>query len=193
MDVGVSAASASNVIFTTYFCRKIDPIRKVHAPCNDFSYIAPWYTSMQELGLYGVIFHDGMSDKFINQYQTAKIRIRYVGDSGRVHISLNDYRYFIYLKVLEANANYEQVFMTDGNDVKVVRSPFGNLRHDRIYVGSETGNFKTNKWIQRRVRLLDGGWKTIDSSFRGAGRTSFTTPASWAARVNSAWSSCGRW
>lgn len=159
VDVRVSAESANNVIFTTYFCRKLDPIRKVYAPCNDFSYIAPWYTSMQELGLYGVIFHDGMSDEFINQYQTAKIRFEFV-DPVEFIFSLNDYRYFIYLKFLEANANYEQVFMTDGNDVKVVRNPFENLRQDRIYVGSETGNFKTNKWIQRRVWLLNSGSKT---------------------------------
>jgi acyl-coenzyme A synthetase/AMP-(fatty) acid ligase len=96
MDVRVSASSANNVIFTTYFCRKLDPIRKVHAPCNDFSYIAPWYTSMQELGLYGVIFHDGMSREFIERYQTEKIRFEYI-DPREFAGSLNDYRSVIHL------------------------------------------------------------------------------------------------
>lgn len=157
-DIRARATSANNVIVTTYFCRKVDPQKKVHAPCDDFSYIAPWYTSVQELGLHGVIFHDGMSEEFINRYQTPKIRFEYV-DPSEFTYSLNDYRYFIYLRFFETHPAYDHVFMTDGNDVKVVQNPFVNLRPDRVYVGSEEGDFRANKWIQRRVRLLNGGSK----------------------------------
>lgn len=145
-----------NVLLTTYFCRKTDPQRKEHAPCNDFSYIRPWYESVAALGLEGVIFHDGMSDCFVERYETDRIRFEMVPPES-FRYSLNDYRFFIYLDYLRRHPDIGYVFMTDGNDVKVVTNPFPQLRSDRLYVGSEPGDARTNRWMQRRITLLNRG------------------------------------
>ena len=112
-----------NVIMTTYFCNKNDPQRPKRAPCNDFQYIKPWYNSIKKLGLNGVIFHDGMDETFIKKYQNDKIKFVYV-DSNSYEFSLNDLRYFVYLDYIKKHKNIENIFMTDGNDVIVVKNPF---------------------------------------------------------------------
>ena len=124
-----------NVIMTTYFCNKKDPQRLSKAPCNDFKYIKPWYTSVKKLGLNGIIFHDGLSENFIRKYETNKIKFIY----KKTHqvFSLNDYRYFIYLDYINEHPEIENIFMTDGNDVTVVNDPFTFIKPRNIYVGSE--------------------------------------------------------
>jgi len=143
-------------VFTTYFCRSADPQRKTHAPADDIGYIAPWYDSMCERGLRGTVFHDGMSDGFINRYTTELIDFEYV-DPAEFEYSVNDYRFFRYLDYIERRPELQAVFMTDGNDVRVVNDPFPNLRPDRIYVGSEMEVIDGNQWMQRRLWLLNQG------------------------------------
>tara|TARA_B100000674_G_C37968844_1_gene975934 strand:+ start:1859 stop:2653 length:795 start_codon:yes stop_codon:yes gene_type:complete len=138
-----------NVIMTTYFCNKNDPQRPKRAPCNDFQYIKPWYNSIKKLGLNGVVFHDGMSDNFIKQYQTEKIKFVYV-DSNSYEFSLNDLRYFVYHDFLSKNKNIKNVFMTDGNDVTIVKSPFNKFTG--ICVGKEELKINDSKWMKQKIK-----------------------------------------
>lgn len=140
----------SNILLTTYFCKKKDPQRKNFAPCDDIKYIKPWYESIKKLSLYGTIFHDGLSSNFINKYETEKIKFVKV-DSSKFKYSLNDQRYFIYLNYLNKNPNIKNVFMTDGNDVTVILNPFKQLNLNKINVGSEESYIYKNKWIQGKI------------------------------------------
>lgn len=148
--------SDQNYIFTTYFCNKLDPQRKTHAPCNDFTYIEPWYRSVEKLNLRGIVFHDGMSQDFINKFQTARIRFEWV-DPSRFIYSLNDTRFLIYHDYLMSHPEIQNVFMTDGNDVTIVQDPFLAMHSNKVYVGSETGDMKNNRWFNRRVKFLNSG------------------------------------
>ena len=124
-----------NVIMTTYFCKKKDPQRDRYAPCNDLTYIKPWYNSIKKLQLNGIVFHDGLSNEFIDRYQTTKIKFIYL-DSSKFQYSLNDQRFLIYYDFLNKNKNIEKVFMTDGNDVTIVQNPF-EMCDRGLCIGSE--------------------------------------------------------
>ena len=141
-----------NVIMTTYFCNKKDPQRPQRAPCNDFQYIKPWYDSIKKLGLKGVIFHDGMNDTFIKKYQTDNIKFVYV-DSNSYEYSLNDLRYFVYLDYIKKHKNIENIFMTDGNDVTVVKSPFNKF--NKICVGNEPVKISNSSWMKKKIKRFN--------------------------------------
>lgn len=152
----VDPDSPLNQIFTTYFFNQVDPLRKVHAPNDDITYIRPWYFSMVRLGLYGVVFHDGLSDEFVERHQTDRIRFEFVPPETFSR-SLNDYRFYIWRDYLLAHPEIRNVFMTDGNDLSVAQNPFRQLRVNRVYVGSEWMDMRENKWMQRRFYLLNQG------------------------------------
>ena len=141
---------------TTYFCRKVDPQRKVHVAADDISYIEPWYYSVDRLRLPGIVFHDGMSKQFIERFGTDLIRFVYVPPE-RFAYSVNDYRFVIYHEYLTDHPEIEFAFMTDGNDVQVVQNPFEQIRPDRLYVGSEPEYIQDSRWLQRRIWQLNEG------------------------------------
>ena len=147
-----------NVIMTTYFCNKKDPQRLKKAPCDDFKYIKPWYNSIKKLGLNGIIFHDGLSKKFIRKYETNNIKFVY----KKTHkiFSLNDYRYFIYLDYINNHPEIENIFMTDGNDVTVVNNPFKFINNKNIYVGTEPNKLEKEKqYFNNKFKILNSGNK----------------------------------
>jgi len=148
----------SNILLTTYFCKKKDPQRKNFAPCDDIKYIKPWYESIKKLDLNGIVFHDGLSKKFVANYETENIKFVKV-DSSKFKYSLNDQRYFIYLDYLKKNQNIKKVFMTDGNDVTVIQNPFEKLNLNKINVGSELSQIYKNKWIQEKIKQYNSNSK----------------------------------
>lgn len=148
----------SNILLTTYFCKKKDPQRKNFAPCDDIKYIKPWYNSIKKLNLNGIVFHDGLSSNFIHKYETEKIKFVKV-DSSKFKYSLNDQRYFIYLNYLNKNPNIKNVFMTDGNDVTVIQNPFEKLNLNKINAGSEESFIYKNEWIQSKIKKYNSNPK----------------------------------
>lgn len=92
---------------------------------NDFKYIEPWYNSVKNLNLEGRIFYDNLSDDFLSQYTTDKIKFIKADSSDYSNL---DWRWFCYRNYLEENI-YENVFITDGSDVTVVKNP-SNLIND---------------------------------------------------------------
>lgn len=122
----------SSVILTSYFSVKKHPNdpndswvigRQADGRVsqNDFQYIEPWYNSVNKLGLEGRIFYDNLSDEFLKQYTTDKIKFIKVSPSD---YSNNDWRFFCYRNFLEEN-KFDSVFLTDGSDVTVVQDPSG--------------------------------------------------------------------
>ena len=125
-----------NIILTTYFCNVKDVHGNKFSPCNDIRYIGNWYYSLKKLKLNGIVFHDHCTEEFINKYTTNHIKFVYV-DSSKFTNTLNDYRFILYYKFLLNNPNLNKVFMTDGNDITIVKNPFNLVNDDNVYVGSE--------------------------------------------------------
>lgn len=151
-----------NVVLTCYMTSKKDPQRNIYQNNNNYEYIKPWYESMKERKLHGIIFYDLLSDEFVNTYQTDKIIFKKckIGQ-----YSINDERFIIYYKYLLKN-KYKYVLMTDISDVIINRDPFVLMKDDkynndnnRIFVGTNTVGMgaikRTPMWFERRKWKID--------------------------------------
>ena len=137
---------------TTYFCKKKDPQRNKYASCSNISYIKPWYYSLKRLNLNGIVFYDNIDNEFIKKYQTKKIKFIYV-DSSKFTLSVNDQRYLIYYNYLLNHPEIKNVFMTDGNDVTIVKSPFDTFNN--ICVGSELDYIDKSDYMKYKILSLN--------------------------------------
>lgn len=129
----------NSVILTSYFSIKKHP-NDPNDKCvigrgsdgrvlqNDFQYIKPWYNSVNKLNLEGIIFYDNLSDDFLNECTTDKIKFIKVTPSD---YSNNDWRFFCYRNFLEEN-KFNSVFLTDGSDVSVVKDPGGIIKDNPL-------------------------------------------------------------
>jgi hypothetical protein len=119
-----------SVICTTYFSQKKHPNdpndRYVSGRQDDgrvlqnsIKYIEPWYNSIKNLSLNGVVFYDNLDDDFINRYKTDFIDFVKVQPS---EYSNNDWRFFCYREYFEKNPA-DFIFLSDGSDVTVVKDP----------------------------------------------------------------------
>lgn len=118
------------------------------------------YFSMKNLGLKGIICHDGLSKEFISKYETENIQFIYFEiDKKRPH-SLNNLRFHLYLDLLEEGKllEFTHVFMTDVSDVTVVKNPFSEISSNdhTLYIGhDEEGKVEENEWMMNLIRFCD--------------------------------------
>lgn len=139
----------NSVILTSYFTKKEHPnsIHDTHVigrgndgkvSNNRFEYIQPWYDSINQIDVHGVIFHDDLSDDFCNQYSNDKITFVKVEESKWSNL---DYRWMCYEKFIKQKDNYENIFMTDCSDVSVVKDPSQLVRDESeidLFVGKDS-------------------------------------------------------
>lgn len=148
------------VIFTTYYTGKPNPQKTaIEAVPNSFELIQPWYDSIVRLGLHGIIFHDGLTDAFVEENSCENIEFKFVNYiSGR---GLNDERYYVYLRELIQKKGIEWVLTTDLFDVEFLKDPFEYITNKNvIYVGSET---------LKSAHIVDGEiWPVIKNKARQA-------------------------
>ncbi|HRQ16015.1 MAG TPA: hypothetical protein PL085_02995 [Agriterribacter sp.] len=127
------------VVCTTYFTTSTDPQRNIQVDADDIKYIEPWYFSVLQLNLFGIVFYDNLSKEFIQKYQTPNIRFV---KCKLGNFSLNDERFIIYyLFFLRYSPSY--ILFTDGNDVTFTSDPFpffGQKSENTIFVGRGSGN-----------------------------------------------------
>lgn len=147
-----------NIIATMYLTGRIDPQRFFYVLPNDFDYIKNWYESICDNQLKGVIFHDSLSNEFINQYQNEYIHFVSVGDKYlRSGYTVCDYRWYAMLDFINNHDFIENVFMTDGNDVEILNDPFEFINNENIYVGREYGGegngvlISQNNWMKQVI------------------------------------------
>ena len=121
------------VVFTSYFCAKphpqfawgdkeivgVGPNGKVDK--NQFSYIRDWYESLVKHKVKGVVFHDLLSEEFVNRWTNEYISFEKCNTQTTLH-SNNDIRFIFYAKYLEDH-KFEIVYLTDGSDVVMVNDP----------------------------------------------------------------------
>lgn len=158
----------SSVILTSYFSKKIHPNDPNDSAVvgrsndgrvlqNDFKYIQPWYESVNRLGLQGRIFCDNLSEEFIEKYTTENIKFIKVYSS---EYSNNDWRFFCYKNYLKLN-KFDNVFLTDGSDVTVVKDPceiFADYSEIELFVCKDSIKLKDFPYVQVHQQA---GWDSL--------------------------------
>ncbi|WP_194976833.1 hypothetical protein [Aquiflexum lacus] len=122
------------IILSTYFTSKMDPMRAFQQAEDNFDYFKNWYDSVDELGLWGVIFCDTISEEFKMKYQTD--RISFVRCALGPH-SLNDERFFIFHEFVQSLKSDAYVVSTDINDVIINKNPLELLESnpEKLLIG----------------------------------------------------------
>lgn len=137
------------VVLSNYLNSKKDPQRSHVWKSDDFSCIKEWYNSLVKNRVSGVVFHDNLSDGFVDKYTNEYIRFHKV--DGNYLYSTNDYRFFIMREFLLEHPEIEKLFMTDVSDVKMVQFPFDKMKEGVLYAGHDVaGNLKKNGYLKRR-------------------------------------------
>ena len=110
-------------------------------PMN-FSKIKMWYDSLHKIpDLFGIIFVDSSANqKFIKQYTSKQVKFVKVPNCHE-NLGLNEYRFEVYLNYLNKHLEIKDVFMTDGNDVKIVQNPFKAPEYNDkfLFIGNHGG------------------------------------------------------
>lgn len=164
-----------NLILAPYFTKRIGYHQhdstnggKGGSNPDDYELIAPWYESVKRLGLHARIFHNELSDGFVEALETDEIKFVYWGEEHRP--SYNDERFYAYYSYLQ-NHDADMVFATDLYDVKFLRDPFEviagyHAEHaqwplhsvpidDHIFSGSEVLTKYSSKWMRRKCSEMD--------------------------------------
>lgn len=134
-----------NCIVASYLTTAFDPQRSTRKGLNDPEYIRAWYDSVVNLGLNGVILHDGLYRWFTDEFP--KVRFIEVPPCGEYQ--LYDYRWIICRQFLKVR-DIENVFFTDVSDVQVIKNPFTQkeYRSKNLYCGDESGTMNQNEWLE---------------------------------------------
>ena len=159
---------------TTYLRSRPHPQYGYRVEADSFAYMQGWYDSIRNLGLRGLIFHDGLSPGFVARWTTAEIGFQAI-DPATFRYPLNDQRFLVYQKYLRAHPEIERVFLTDLSDVRVARNPFPEVEADKLYVGSQPGSLRPRegdgcKYVGERLQAAGepyGRWLDELSSRRG--------------------------
>jgi hypothetical protein len=152
-----------NLILAPYFIGKDDPQKDVRDPNEILGYdgnrfvesyynMKRWYDSVCRLGLHGVIFHDCLSNSFVDQYENDNVQFERVILGDR---STNDERFFVYLDYLKVTA-CDFVYMTDLFDVEFKQEPFSIIGNHLVYSGSEECVNSENNWMRYKYNEVYG-------------------------------------
>lgn len=122
---------------------------------DDYELIKPWYESVKRLGLSARIFHNELSDGFVETYETENLQFVYWGETHRP--SYNDERFYAYYTYL-LDAEVSEVFLTDLYDVEFMRDPFSLVASNPdavLFCGSEQITPYSGKWMRQKCRAMD--------------------------------------
>ena len=140
-----------NYIVSSYLTSGIDHQRGSTKEIDDPKYIEKWAQSIRNLGLNGVVLHDGLTDAFISCYPYIRfIKVEPIPKG----MQLYDYRWVIYYEFM-LNNTVDAVFFTDISDIIVKRNPFYEMQ-DELYCGDEPTTIKGCKWLQTSRKSLGG-------------------------------------
>ncbi|WP_194778586.1 hypothetical protein [Pararhodonellum marinum] len=129
-----NSSSDKLILLSTYFTSKMDPMRNFRQDEDNFNYFKNWYESVADLGLWGVIFCDTISEEFKMKYQTD--RILFVKCELGPH-SLNDERFFIFHEFVQYLKSDSYVVSTDINDVIINKNPLELMdsNPEKLFIG----------------------------------------------------------
>jgi hypothetical protein len=135
----------NNIILSVYLTQRDDPQSKWDPrparwkPDSD-SVVRGWIQSVRRLNLDGFIFHDGLSEEFIDRWEGESDRVVFIGPvEWKTNWSSLEERVVIYRDfLLEHRRSFDFVLTTDLFDVEFLADPFKVMTDPtQIYVGSE--------------------------------------------------------
>jgi hypothetical protein len=140
----------SNVVLTVYLTQRQDPQRKITWPPNCDDTVRTWIRSLERCKLTGVIFHDGLSDHFIDKWENDALLFWPIDWS--TPWTAAEERVKIYRDWLVVN-DCDWVLTTDLADVEFHRDPFEVMNDpERLYIGSENERIGEVELFQQWMR-----------------------------------------
>lgn len=157
-----------DVVLSSYYTMKNDPLYKKHVDTDSHNYMLPWYETVKAHGLFGVVFHDSLSPEFTEQYSLPNIQFIKV-DSSVFNNSNNDLRFLVYLDFLRDHY-FKKVLMTDLCDVMFLKNPFDFIDSpEKLYIGSETRKIKNSMFCVELFKQVYPEFKYWDMTILNAG------------------------
>lgn len=152
----------SSMVVTVLMTRKPDPQRGVPITDGYFDYIRPWWTTINKVGLDGVILHDGLPQHVIDDATTDRVHFHECenGDFPILH-----QRHFAVRDFLKSQST-DYVLVTDVSDVAFKKNPFEMLSQEdssvRLFIGSETRTIGRSKCLTSELDQQFGGTMFAD-------------------------------
>lgn len=139
----------TNLVMACHITGIHDVNRNTTLPDDNYELVKDWADSVSAAKLKGVIFHNNFSDETCNKFQNDAIS--FVKVQYNLLFNPNVFRYFVYRDFLQHHQKQiNGVFITDVNDVVLVKNPFT----DPLFVENPTTLFcgdepKTlhNEWM----------------------------------------------
>lgn len=122
---------------------------------NDYNQMKNWYESVIKIDASACIFHNELSEEFIQKYQTDKIQFFKWTKEHRP--SYNDERFYAYYEFLNRNPQIERIFCTDLYDVVFFQNPFRLMDKNpdyNFFSGSEKITSYSSKWMVRKCKEM---------------------------------------
>jgi len=163
--VGSSLASTSfceEIMLLSTFFVSIADWQKKRSRKVAFSKIQTFYFTAMTNGLRVTMFHDGLSEDFIQHWQSKEFQFMLVDMARLKHnqLGVNDVRYFFFREAVEAHPEWTYVFILDAFDLRVAMSPCKQLLPDRLYIGKEETRVRRNIWLGQRFKDMGGVYET---------------------------------
>ena len=145
-----------DVVMTTYFTTQKNPQYKVEFMNNNFYFMENWFISIHKLGLHMVLFHDDLSNQFVQKFERNYPAIEFVKVDTFDSYTPNDRRYFLYYDYLLTNKDIRYALMTDLRDIKILNNPFKmmDIVGDYVYLGIDNP-FHDTSVSSKVVGILD--------------------------------------
>ncbi|MCC7086622.1 MAG: hypothetical protein IT427_16610 [Pirellulales bacterium] len=145
------AQEAGGTVLAIMLTSKPYPQRGEKISTDYAAYLRPWWTTVNRVGLSGVVLHDGLPAEFIASATTKHVRFELM-EPGEWPI-LHD-RHRLFRDYLQASDD-QYVFITDISDVAFKRDPFSLIRADRgqhrLFIGSEQKSIGESRCLRKEV------------------------------------------
>lgn len=173
---------ATGTVLSLMLTSKPDPQRGEKIQLADYAaYLRPWWTTVNRVGLRGVVLHDGLPQQFIASATTDHVRFQQVtlGSWPLLHDRHRLVRDYL-RQATDPHLGDQHVFVTDISDVAFKRDPFTLIEQDRgqhrIFVGSETKTIASCRCLRQEVTqqfgmLLHGDRQVVNPGILGGTRT----------------------
>ena len=146
----------TGIVISIMLTTKPDPQRGEKISAHYADYLRPWWTTVNRVGLSGVVLHDGLPEVFTNSATTDHVHFCQV-EPGEWPI-LHDRHRLCRDYLLECEAPF--VFVTDLSDVAFKHDPFSLIEQDqdnhRIFLGSEEKRIGESRCLRQEMTTQFG-------------------------------------
>jgi hypothetical protein len=144
-----------HIVLSTLFTLKKNPVHtKVKVNEDRWGYIKDWHESLSSHQINGLVFHDGLSDEFVNEHTNEYIKFQKVPEEI---YNACDARWVVYHNFIRENADkYDWVFANDISDVTIGKTFLKDVElygKKILFTGDETATYNSG-WIKDRNKDL---------------------------------------